>query len=116
MARPAEPRGAVGHSPFPPDEHTAVVTHLATDHAEELLLLARAFGGGPDVTVARLTAMDQDGLHLELTLRVGTATSRRLWVPFPHRVGSAAQLDREFALLVRTARHALGLPPAPDPT
>jgi hypothetical protein len=126
----------VGHSPFPPAEHAAVVAHLDRDHASDLVLLARAFGGGPRVRVVRLEELDQDGLHLRLlddgqvSDRPGgdgrpdgddrtdggvRTDGRRLWVPFPHRLSAPAHLDRELALLVRTARHTLGLPPAADP-
>jgi hypothetical protein len=101
----------VGHSPFPPAEHSAVVAHLDRDHTSELVLLAQAFGGGPDVRAVRLADLDQDGLHLELD----GDPDRPLWVPFPHRLSAPAHLDRELALLVRTARHTLGLPPAADP-
>jgi putative heme iron utilization protein len=103
----------MSHSPFPPARHQAVTAHLAEEHAPELLLLASAFGGGSELTRVQLVAFDQDGLDL----LVGTdeAPGRALWVPFPHRLSAPEHLDREFALLVRTARHALGLPPGDDP-
>jgi putative heme iron utilization protein len=103
----------MGHSPFPPAEHQAVTAHLANEHADELLLLARAFGGGTELTDTRLVGFDQDGL--DLVVGADGVPDRPLWVPFPHRLTAPAHLDREFALLVRTARHTLGLPPAADP-
>jgi putative heme iron utilization protein len=104
----------MSHSPFPPAEHQAVTAHLAEEHAAELLLLAQAFGGGRELTHAHLTGFDHDGL--DLAVGGGDAPDRHLWVPFPHRLSAPHHLDREFALLVRTARHTLGLPPAADPT
>jgi putative heme iron utilization protein len=103
----------MSHSPFPPTEHQAVTAHLAEDHAADLLLLARAFGGGPELTRAHLVGFDQDGL--DLVVGPDDGAQRPLWVPFPHRLSTPAHLDREFALLVHTARHALGLPPGDDP-
>jgi putative heme iron utilization protein len=103
----------MSHSPFTPSQHQAVTAHLATEHAAELVLVARAFGGGRDLTHAHLVGFDQDGL--DLLVASGDAPQRALWVPFPHRLSTPAHLDREFALLVRTARHTLGLPPGGDP-
>lgn len=103
----------MSHSPFAPDQHQAVTAHLADEHGDELLLLARAFGGGEQLIRASLLGFDQDGLDL---LVVDGEDERPLWVPFPHRLSAPQHLDREFALLVRTARHSLGLPPGDDPT
>jgi putative heme iron utilization protein len=104
----------MSHSPFPATQHQAVTAHLADEHAAELLLLARAFGGGAALTRAVLLGFDQDGI--DLLVGSDGANDRPLWVPFPHRLTTRAHLDREFALLVRTARHTLGLPPDDDPT
>lgn len=103
----------MSHSPFAPAQHQAVTAHLAEDHAAELLVLARAFGGGREVTRAHLAGFDQDGL--DLVVGANDRPDRPLWVPFPHRLTVPEHLDRELALLVRTARHTLGLPPGEDP-
>jgi putative heme iron utilization protein len=103
----------MSHSPFAAAQHQAVTAHLADDHADELLLLARAFGGGSGLTRARLAGFDQDGL--DLIVGTDDPSDRPLWVPFPHRLTAPEHLDREFALLVRTARHTLGLPAGHDP-
>lgn len=104
----------MSHSPFAPSQHQAVTAHLAEEHADELLLLARAFGGGEELTRITLVGFDHDGI--DLLVGTGGVPDRPLWVPFPHRLTTPQHLDRELALLVRTARHALGLPPGDDPT
>lgn len=98
---------------------SAAAAHLNADHAAEVALLAKAFGvpAGERASTAdrglqdvEVVAIDQDGLDLVIG-----PERRSLRVPFPHRLHRAEDLTAGFALLLRAARHTLGLPPAPDP-
>jgi putative heme iron utilization protein len=103
----------VRHTPFSEDEEAAIVAHLSSDHAAELLTIARAFGPGPHVTDAAVAAIDTDGMDLWVTV---DGQQRPAQVPFATRLHDRADVTEQFAVLTRAARHTLGLPPAPDPT
>ncbi len=100
------------HTPLTEEQEAAALAHLAADHAAHVLVIARAFGPDPEANEARVIAIDADGLDLEVTFR---DEPRRVTVPFAHRLTTPEQLTERFATLHRAARHALGLPPTPDP-
>lgn len=52
------------------------VRHVNEGHADDLLAVARAFGGHPDATSARADRIDRDGIDLVLDTPRGTARSR----------------------------------------
>jgi len=80
------------------------VEHLNADHADALLLLARAFGGYPDATSASCVAADRYGVELAALTPRG---------PTPVRIGFAAPVAEVDGLrqaivdLTRRAREAL---------
>lgn len=87
-----------------PDPIAAVarsaVAHLNADHADALMIMARALGGHPDATAATCTAADRFGLDLSVDTPRGRATSR---------IGYAAPLraaDGLRAATVELARRA----------
>lgn len=100
------------HTPLSEEQEAAALAHLAAEHAGQVLAIARAFGPDPEAGQARVVAIDADGLDLAITTSGGPRT---VTVPFAHRLTAASQLTERFATLHRAARHALGLPPAPDP-
>lgn len=76
------------------------VAHLNADHAEDLVAMARAFGGYPDTESALCTGVDRYGLDL----RVRTGRDEvRARVAFPAPLESADQLRSTTAELARAA-------------
>lgn len=80
------------------------VTHLNEDHADALLIMARAFGAYPDATEARCTRADRYGLDLELET---TEVARATRVNFTERINSPGGLRAATVDLARRAREAL---------
>ena len=63
--------------PDPVQPHAAgAIAHLNADHAESLVLMARAFGGFPDTVSAVCTGADRYGLDLKVTTGRGIAYTR----------------------------------------
>jgi putative heme iron utilization protein len=80
------------------------VTHLNEDHADALLIMARAFSEFPDSSEARCVRADRYGLDLELETPEGTRASR---VNFAERINSPGGLRAATVDLARRARQAL---------
>jgi hypothetical protein len=80
------------------------VQRLNDLHADDLLAIARTFGGHPDATSARAERVDDDGMDLALDEPGGPATAR---VAFVRAVGQRGP-RRAFLDLSRRAQAALG--------
>lgn len=80
------------------------VTHLNEDHADALLIMARAFSEFPDSNEARCVRADRYGLDLELETPDGIRASR---VSFTERINSPGGLRAATVDLARRAREAL---------
>lgn len=80
------------------------VEHLNEDHADALLIMAKAFGEYPDASEARCTRADRYGLDLELETPEGARATR---VSFTDRVNSPGGLRGATVDLARRARKAL---------
>lgn len=80
--------------------------HLNDDHAGDLLVIARAFGGQPDLTAVRAEGLDGEGVDLVLDTPRGQARAR---VDFAESVADMrpAALRAAFAELAHSARAAL---------
>lgn len=52
------------------------VQRLNDHHADDLLAVARAFGGQPDATSARAEHIDSDGIDLVIETPAGPVTAR----------------------------------------
>jgi putative heme iron utilization protein len=80
--------------------------HLNEDHADDLLVIARAFGGHPDATAVRAERLDTAGVDLVLDTPDGPATAR---VDFAEPVTDfhPTGLRHAFADLTRRAHAAL---------
>ena len=48
-------------NPFDDEVVAAVLRHMNEDHAEDSVLICRAFGGRPDATSATMTGLDATG-------------------------------------------------------
>lgn len=83
----------------------AAVAHMNEDHADSLLLLARALGRLEDATDALMIGLDRYGC----TLRVQTSSGPRMArIPFPRSLDDAGHIRSAVVDLVATARAADG--------
>lgn len=85
--------------------HPDPLQYINTYHLDELLAVARAFGGHTDVTSARAERVDPEGIDLAIETRRGPATAR---VEFAERVVDYPDgLRVAFVRLTKRARAAL---------
>jgi putative heme iron utilization protein len=82
-----------------------IVTHMNDDHADALLLYARAFGGAPGAARARMLGIDAEAIDLEVEEE---AALRRLRVRLAERVESPGDAQRVLVAMVGEARRQLG--------
>ena len=97
-----EPERRSAHDPL---------VHINTDHGDDLLAIARAFGGCPDATAAQAEQVDETGVTL-VAERPGGPTT--VHVGFTRPVGSSGP-RRAFLDLSGQARAALDPHPGTDP-
>lgn len=97
---------------FDADVVSAVLHHMNHDHADDSVLIARAFSGfGDDVTDAVMTALDGDGGVWTVTAGVETAPLR---VPWPGgSITERPEIRREVVALHDLACARLGVTPRP---
>jgi len=79
---------------------TAILHHMNQDHAEALLLVARA-AGESEAEAATITALDRLGFHLRLRSGERVYSVR---IGFPHEVHTAPEVRTVFIEMVRNAR------------
>ncbi|HVW16665.1 MAG TPA: DUF2470 domain-containing protein [Solirubrobacteraceae bacterium] len=80
------------------------IAHLNADHADALLAMARALGGHPDATAARVARLDRYGMDLLADTPRGADAPAR--VPFAEPVAHADDLRAATVELARRARAA----------
>lgn len=96
---------------FSPDIVAAVLHHMNTDHADDNVLIVRAFGGeaGADAVSAEMTGVG----GVAGTWRFTAADGREHTVDVPWPGGAISErpeIRREVAELYRAACRALGVP------
>lgn len=82
------------------------ITHLNADHADALLVMARALGGHADAIAARCLRIDRYGLDLAVETPAGPAEARIGFAEPARAVGGLR------AATVELARRARGAPPS----
>jgi putative heme iron utilization protein len=90
---------------FPPDVVRAVTGHLNDDHAADMLLICRVYGGVPAATAARVVAVDGAGLDL-VAMVAGQEHAVR--VAFTAPADERADLRREVIRLHDAALAEVG--------
>jgi putative heme iron utilization protein len=94
--------------PFPPDVVAEIARHMNDDHAEDNVLIVRAFGGADAATAARMYGVDVDGMEFAVALN-GVEVPVR--IPFRERLTERRQVRAEAARMYRDACAALGVDP-----
>lgn len=78
-----------------------ICRHMNKDHAEAVLLYATAYGEQPEASAATMTALDPEGMTLQVTVH-GQETSLR--VPFDHTLSSAEDAHHTLVAMLKAAR------------
>jgi hypothetical protein len=89
---------------------TAVIGHMNTDHADDSLLIVRAFGR-PDATSAAMTGFDGDAGHWTAATPAGQAAVVVPWPSGP--ITERRDVRREVVALYDEACLRLGRTPRP---
>lgn len=98
--------------PFDDAALTGVLGHMNTDHPDDNLLIARAFGEDLDAVSAVMTGFDGDGGSWEVALADDSTTA--LSVPWPGGpITERAEVRREIVALYDEACRRLGVEPRP---
>lgn len=96
---------------FDADALAGVLGHMNRDHADDNLLIVRAFGE-PGFTAATMTGFDGDGGDWSATRADGSATDVR--VPWPGgSISERREVRREVVALYDAACARLGVAPRP---
>lgn len=93
-------------TPFSPEVVAAVTAHMNDDHAEDTLLIVRAFGGVPEADSARMTGLDSEAGEYTATVAARQVTVR---VPWSRPITERAQIRTEVVRLYRAACERLGV-------
>ncbi|QKJ21312.1 DUF2470 domain-containing protein [Microbacterium hominis] len=90
----------------------AVLDHMNGDHADDNLLIARAFAPDATISAASMTAFDGDGGRWAATLADGT--TREIAVAWPAApITARPEVRREIVALYDEACRRLGVEPRP---
>jgi putative heme iron utilization protein len=85
-----------------------IAAHMNGDHADDNVLICRAFGREPAVTAARMSGMDADGMDFIATVDGREVPVR---VPFSERLTERRQVRAEAVRMYREACARLGVVP-----
>ena len=94
---------------LPPHEAAELaegLDHVGDEHADTVLLVARALGGQPDARSAEILGVGPDGLRLAVAGADGT--DRPVQVPFPSPARTAVEVFGALMGLVTAARGVVG--------
>ncbi|WP_159501977.1 DUF2470 domain-containing protein [Microbacterium sp. 18062] len=101
----------MAHS-FDDDTLAGVLGHMNSDHTDDNILIARAFGADPAPAAATMTGFDGDGGDWAVTASDGASTALR--VPWPGgSISERREVRREIVALYDEACARLGIEPRP---
>lgn len=92
---------------FSPDIVMAVLAHMNGDHADDNLLIVRAFGD-PDAASATMVALDHAGGTWRYT---AGGAEHEVTVPWSTEISERAEIRREIVRLYDGACARLGIEP-----
>jgi putative heme iron utilization protein len=85
-----------------------VLAHMNDDHADALLLYARAFTTATDATDARMTSVDRYGFEMSIDTPRGRGPAR---LAFDAPIGAKDEVRKALVRLVKEAREKLASAP-----
>jgi hypothetical protein len=83
-----------------------VAAHMNNDHADDNVLIVRAFGGQPDATRAVMLGVDFEAVHFEATVGDRVVPVR---VPFRRPITGRPEIRTEVTWLYHEACARLGV-------
>lgn len=86
---------------FTPEISARICKHMNDDHADAVLLYAKAFGSRSDATAAELLKIDAEGMDLAVQPADSAAPVRIL---FDHRLQDAEDAHQTLIAMVKQAR------------
>jgi putative heme iron utilization protein len=86
---------------FTPEISDRICKHMNDDHADAVLLYAKAFAGTPEATAARMLRIDAEGMDLDVQKNGVSASAR---VSFDHELKDAEDAHQTLIAMVRQAR------------
>lgn len=89
--------------PITPEISQRICAHMNDDHADAIALYARVFGNMPDVTAAKMQAIDPEGMDL-VTQASGGETPVR--ITFDHVLQDSEDAHQTLIAMVKQARQA----------
>ncbi|BBD57953.1 hypothetical protein NIES2109_07210 [Nostoc sp. HK-01] len=86
---------------FSPEISSRICTHMNEDHAEAVLLYAKAFASVTEATAAQMLSIDAQGMDLSAQVN-GEMTPVR--IQFDHVLADAEDAHQTLIAMVRQAR------------
>ena len=87
--------------PITPNISDRICKHMNEDHAEAIVLYAKAYAGATNATAAEMVSIDPQGMNLMAQIE-GTATPLR--VEFDHELQDSEDAHQTLIAMVRQAR------------
>lgn len=89
--------------PITPEISDRICAHMNDDHAEAIVLYAKAFGDTPDAETAQMVSIDPQGMTLNAQ-RAGETVPVR--IEFDHTLADSEDAHQTLITMVRQARQA----------
>jgi putative heme iron utilization protein len=86
---------------FSSDVSDRICKHMNDDHAEAVLLYAKAFGGVTEAIAAQMLKIDADGMDLQIQQEAATAPVR---ITFDHTLQDSEDAHQTLIAMVKQAR------------
>jgi putative heme iron utilization protein len=87
--------------PITPAISDRICKHMNEDHANAVVLYAKAFGNSPEAEAAQMVSIDPEGMHLSVQIN-GTTLPMR--VEFEHVLKDAEDAHYTLIEMVKQAR------------
>ncbi|MBW4616116.1 MAG: DUF2470 domain-containing protein [Desmonostoc vinosum HA7617-LM4] len=86
---------------FSAEISSRICKHMNEDHADAVVLYAKAFGGMADAIAAQMESIDAEGMNLTAQLNSETVPIR---IPFDHVLADAEDAHQTLIAMVKQAR------------
>jgi putative heme iron utilization protein len=87
-------------STLSPDDARTICEHMNDDHADSVVHYARTFAKLPGASVARLAAIDAEGMDIEATVGAQTVVAR---IAFDHVLSGVTDARETLIAMARAA-------------
>jgi putative heme iron utilization protein len=88
-------------NPFTPEVSARICKHMNDDHADAILLYAKAFGHASEATAAELVKIDAEGMDLAVQK---ANTTEPLRILFDHKLNDSEDAHQTLIAMVKQAR------------